>query len=87
MGILIFQDIAFIPYLIIFTSITSKDISAWTIIKDTIFGLIKATAIITALFYFGQKIVPKIFNKIARISRELFDLFIVVFIFLSLDCQ
>jgi len=81
MGILIFQDIAFIPYLIIFTSITSKDISAWTIIKDTILGLIKATAIITALFYFGQKIIPKIFNKIARISRELFDLFIVVFIF------
>ena len=81
MGILIFQDIAFIPYLIIFTSITSKDISAWTIIKDTAFGLIKATAIITALFYFGQKIVPKIFSKIARISRELFDLFIVVFIF------
>ncbi|MFA5770566.1 MAG: cation:proton antiporter [Patescibacteria group bacterium] len=81
MGILIFQDIAFIPYLIIFTSITSKDISAWTIVKDTVLGLIKATAIITALFYFGQKIVPKIFNKIARISRELFDLFIVVFIF------
>ncbi|EKE13597.1 MAG: hypothetical protein ACD_12C00893G0001 [uncultured bacterium] len=81
MGILIFQDIAFIPYLIIFTSITSKDISAWTIIKDTILGLVKATAIIAALFYFGQKIIPKVFNKIARISRELFDLFIVVFIF------
>jgi len=81
MGILIFQDIAFIPYLIIFTSITSKDISAWTVIKDTVFGLIKATVIITALFYFGQKIIPKIFNRIARISRELFDLFIIVFIF------
>jgi CPA2 family monovalent cation:H+ antiporter-2 len=81
MGILIFQDIAFIPYLMIFTSITSKDISAWTVIKDTVLGLVKATVIITALFYFGQKIIPKIFNKIARISRELFDLFIVVFIF------
>src|SRR3989339_1677500 len=81
MGILIFQDIAFIPYLMIFTSITGKDISTWMIIKDTLLGLIKATAIIAALFYFGQKIIPKIFNKIARISRELFDLFIVVFIF------
>jgi CPA2 family monovalent cation:H+ antiporter-2 len=37
--------------------------------------------IITALFYIGQKIVPKVFNKIARISREIFDLFIIVFIF------
>ena len=81
MGILIFQDIAFIPYLIIFTSITSKDISAFTIIKDTIFGLIKATFIIAGLFYLGQKVIPKIFNKIARTSRELFDLFIVGFIF------
>ncbi len=81
MGILIFQDIAFIPYLMIFTSITSKDISAWTIIVDSVIGLVKATVIIAALFYFGQKIIPKIFSKIARISRELFDLFIVVFIF------
>ena len=81
MGILIFQDIAFIPYLMIFTSITSKDISIWMVIKDTVIGLIKASVIIIALFYFGQKIIPKIFNKIARISRELFDLFIVVFIF------
>ncbi len=81
MGILIFQDIAFIPYLMIFTSITGRDISVWMVIKDTVIGLIKATVIITALFYFGQKIIPKIFNKIARVSRELFDLFIVVFIF------
>lgn len=81
MGILIFQDIAFIPYLMIFTSITSKDISVWMVIKNTLLGLIEATTIIAALFYFGQKIIPKIFNRIARISRELFDLFIVVFIF------
>ncbi len=81
MGILIFQDIAFIPYLMIFTSITSKDVSAWTVIVDSVVGLIKATVIIAALFYFGQKIIPKVFSKIARISRELFDLFIIVFIF------
>jgi CPA2 family monovalent cation:H+ antiporter-2 len=81
MGILIFQDIAFIPYLMIFTSITGKDISAWIVIKDTFIGLLKATVIIASLFYLGQKIIPKIFNKIARISRELFDLFIIVFIF------
>jgi len=81
MGILIFQDIAFIPYLMIFISITNKDISAWSVIKDSAFGLIKATVIITSLFYIGQKIIPKIFNRIARISRELFDLFIVAFIF------
>lgn len=81
MGILIFQDIAFIPYLMIFSSITGRDISVWEVVIDSVLGIVKATVIITLLFYFGQKIIPKIFNKIARISRELFDLFIVVFIF------
>ncbi|MFA6016732.1 MAG: cation:proton antiporter [Patescibacteria group bacterium] len=81
MGILIFQDIAFIPYLMIFTSITGKDISVWTVIIDSVIGVVKATIIIASLFYVGQKIIPKIFSKIARISRELFDLFIIVFIF------
>ncbi|KKP86868.1 MAG: Glutathione-regulated potassium-efflux system protein KefB [Candidatus Roizmanbacteria bacterium GW2011_GWA2_35_8] len=81
MGILIFQDIAFIPYLLIFTSITGRDMPVWVIVKDTIIGLIEAGLIITSLYYLGRKIIPKVFNKVARISRELFDLFIVVFIF------
>lgn len=81
MGILIFQDIAFIPYLMIFSSITGKDIPVWVVVKDTILGLIEASLIIASLYYFGQKIIPRLFNKVARISRELFDLFIIVFIF------
>lgn len=81
MGILIFQGIAFIPYLMIFTAITGTDTSIWTIIVDSSLGLIKATIIIALLFYFGQKIIPIIFSKIARISRELLNLFIIVFIF------
>lgn len=81
MGILIFQDIAFIPYLMIFSSITGKDIPVWVVVKETALGLIEAGLIITALYYIGQKIVPRVFNKIARISRELFDLFIIIFIF------
>ena len=81
MGILIFQDIAFIPYLMVFSSITGKDIPVWVVVKDTIVGLIEASLIIASLYYFGQKIIPRVFNKVARISRELFDLFIIVFIF------
>src|SRR3989339_666544 len=80
MGILMFQDIAFIPFLIIFTSITSKEISPMTVFFDTIIGLIKAGLIITCLYYIGKIIIPYVFNKIARASRELLNLFIVVFI-------
>lgn len=81
MGILIFQNIAFIPFLIIFTSITNGSSSVLAVSGEILLSLIKSIAIIVGLFYVGQKIIPKIFNKVARFSRELFNLFIIVFIF------
>jgi CPA2 family monovalent cation:H+ antiporter-2 len=80
MGILIFQDIAFIPFLIIFTSITAGALSPWAVTGEILLSLVKATAIITALYILGQRIIPRLFNRIARASRELFNLFIVIFI-------
>lgn len=80
MGILIFQDIAFIPFLIIFTSITAGSLSALSVTGEIVVSMIKATVIITGLYLLGQRIIPIIFSRIARSSRELFNLFIVVFI-------
>ncbi len=81
-GILMFQDIAFIPFLIIFTSITDNNLSFSQIFLSIFFGLFKSLLIISFLYYFGQKIIPHIFDRIARTSRELVNLFILVFIFL-----
>lgn len=81
MGILMFQDIAFIPYLIIFTSITSRSLSFVPITVNIAKSLVESTIIIVALFYLGRKIVPYVFNRIARASRELLNLFIILFIF------
>lgn len=81
MGILIFQDIAFIPFLIIFTSITQQSLSPLTVTLEILVSIVKATIIIVGLFWLGQKIIPRLFNRIARSSRELFDLFIIIFIF------
>jgi CPA2 family monovalent cation:H+ antiporter-2 len=80
-GILLFQDIAFIPFLIIFTSITKNNLTSLTIVLDIIVSLIKSGLIIASLFYIGRKIIPRLFNRIARGSRELLNLFIIVFIF------
>ncbi|MCL4363899.1 cation:proton antiporter [Patescibacteria group bacterium] len=81
-GILLFQDIAFIPFLIIFSSITNgAQTSTLQLVGDIIVSLVKSTLIIVTLFYIGQKIIPYMFNRIARASRELFDLFIILFIF------
>ncbi len=81
MGVLMFQDIAFIPYLIIFTSITRRSASFFPITVDIIKSLIEATIIIALLYYFGRKIIPYLFHRIARASRELLNLFIILFIF------
>ena len=80
MGILLFQDIAFIPFLIIFTSITQKNLNLGIVIFDIVISLVKSSLIIGVLYYLGLKIVPRVFNRIARSSRELFDLFIILFI-------
>lgn len=81
MGILMFQDIAFIPYLIIFTSITGRSLSVLPITVNILKSLFESTIIIGSLFYLGRKIVPYVFNRIARASRELLNLFIILFIF------
>jgi len=81
MGILMFQDIAFIPYLIIFTSITNHSLSFFPVTVNIVKSLLESMIIITALFYLGRKIVPYVFHRIARASRELLNLFIILFIF------
>jgi Kef-type K+ transport system, predicted NAD-binding component len=81
MGILMFQDLAFIPFMIIFTSLTAKTLSFFDVSAKIIFGMIEAGLIIFLLFYFGQKILPLVFNKISRTSRELLNFFTILFIF------
>jgi len=81
MGILMFQDIAFIPFFIILTLINNQSVSLLKVVADVFLGLIEASAIIFVLFYLGQKIIPIVFNKITKVSRELLNLFVIIFIF------
>src|SRR3990172_7790850 len=65
-GMLLFQDIAFIPFLIIFTSINASNVSPLTVSLEIIVSFSKSVLIIGGLFYLGLKIIPWTFNKIAR---------------------
>lgn len=80
-GILMFQDLAFIPFMIIFSSLTSKVISFWDIGGKIAWDMVFSVVILWLVYYFGKKIVPYFFAKIASISRELLNLFIIIFIF------
>ncbi len=81
LGILMFQDLAFIPFLIIFTVLSSKQIVSLELLPAMVIGLIKAGLLIMLLYYTGQRLVPLVFNRLAKTSRELLNLFIVFFIF------
>jgi len=76
-----FQDIAFIPFLIIFASVTGKAESFFQIGPTILLSLLKSALIVTGLIYIGRKIIPPLFNYVARISRELLNFFIILFIF------
>ncbi len=79
-GILMFQDLAFIPFLIVFNSISANNTSFLSVFLDIIFSFTKATLIIYSLYYFGQKIIPLVFDRVAKASRELLNIFIILFI-------
>lgn len=83
LGILMFQDLAFIPFIIIFTFFNSQSQSVLEVVKDIALGLVEASIILWIMYYFGKRFIPMLFNKIAKTSRELLNLFVIVFIFLT----
>lgn len=83
MGVLILQDLAFIPLLIIFSSFGTET-GIFEIIRNVVFNSVKAAFVLFIVYYLGQRIIPMIFNKIAKVSREILNLFIILFILFSL---
>ena len=82
-GVLIFQDLAFIPILIVLSSF-GKGSSTWEVFQTVLLNVGKAAVVLGIVYYIGQKIIPMVFNKIAKVSREILNFFIVVFIVASL---
>ncbi len=82
MGILMFQDIAFIPFMVIFSSITAKVVTFYDIALRIVIDMVSSFFLLYAVYYLGKRVVPVLFNKVASVSRELLNLFIILFIFL-----
>jgi len=82
MGILMFQDLAFIPFMVIFNSLTGVSHTPIQIIQKISIDVIFAGLILAFAYYLGKRVAPLIFNKFALLSRELLNLFIVLSIFL-----
>src|SRR3989344_800456 len=83
-GILIFQDLAFIPVIIILSSFGQAG-SFVNLLQNVLVNSLKAVLVLTLVYYVGHKLVPWLFNRIAKTSREVFNLFVIVFILLTLS--
>jgi len=81
-GMLIFQDMAAIPLLIIAGAVgTAAGGTPGQIAMSVGVALVKAVVVLVVLYVLGKKLVPLVFAKIGRLSREILNLFTVFFIF------
>ena len=83
LGILLFQDIAVIPFMILLSSLKGGGGFVETSI-EIVFSFIKAAGILIVIYLLGQKIIPLLFEKIARLSRELLKLLTLLFIVIAI---
>lgn len=81
LGVLMFQDLAFIPFIIIFTTINTVGDTGVDVVRTIGFSLAESFLILLTMYYVGKRVVPLVFDRISRISRELLNLFVIVFIF------
>jgi CPA2 family monovalent cation:H+ antiporter-2 len=71
-GVLLFQDLAVIPLLIVVPALAAPD---GELTKTLLIALVKAAAVLALLLYFGQKLMRSWFTIVARRrSQELFML-------------
>lgn len=82
-GLLLLQDLALIPLLIIFSSFSS-DPSLLIVLKNIVLSTIKAGLVLGTVYYLGQRWIPVVFDWSARQSREFLNLFTIVFIVTAL---
>jgi CPA2 family monovalent cation:H+ antiporter-2 len=68
--------------IIIVTSLQTPHQSFISTLSTLFISIIKAAVVLWIIIYPGRRIIPKILNKISRTSRELLDLFIILFIFM-----
>ncbi len=82
-GILIFQDLAFIPLLIVLSSFGSNS-TFLDMGTRIVLNMGKAILVLALVYFLGMKAVPFLFNRLANVSREILNLFTVVFIVATL---
>ena len=80
LGMLVFQDLVAIPLIIILGSF-GPGMGAGTIAQNMTIAIFRAGIILTLIYVVGGKLVPLLFEKAAKISREILNIATILFIF------
>ncbi|GIW62895.1 MAG: potassium transporter KefB [Patescibacteria group bacterium] len=83
LGVLIIQDLALIPLLILSQSL-SGDVNVVAVLQQLFLQLSKAVIVIVLIYYLGLKIVPRLFDYFAQFNREILNLFTITFVVFNL---
>src|SRR3989344_7152993 len=78
-GIVLFQDIIAIPLLIIVSSLSATG-SAWNTVVSVVISVGKLAIVFILMYFAGKKLVPFMFGRLAKTSRELLNLLTLIFI-------
>lgn len=82
LGILILQDIVAIPLLVIVSSY-KPDLAGFALVSSILLSLVKSGLVIAVMYTVGLRVIPPIFEYVGKISRELLNLFVLLFVFLA----
>lgn len=82
LGILVLQDLAAIPLIILITAM-GTDGGVGEFIKALMLGTLRAAFVLISIYFIGKKVVPFVFSKVTKISRETLNLFTIFFIFVA----
>jgi len=79
-GILVFQDIVAIPLIIIASSL-DQGMGGFALFKNITLAIARSGIVLVLIYVIGQRLVPYLFGKVAKKSREILNLFTILFIF------
>lgn len=82
LGILILQDFAAIPLIILVTAM-GTDGGAVEFVKALLIGSFRAAFVLVSIYFVGKNVVPFVFSKVTKISIETLNLFTIFFIFIA----
>lgn len=82
LGILVLQDLAAIPLIILVTAMGNND-GVGAFFQALAVGSLRAAVVLITIYVIGKKVVPYVFSKVTKISRELLNLFTIFFIFVA----